>query len=145
VKLCTCCILMRLGKLGTPMARLRGATIHRCPHSHTMSYHTIPFHVIPYHTIPYHVIPYHHSKPVTGCLGSFLQNMKIISAGCNTGSLGSIFCGQVLQIFTVILSSNCNNTLTHSHLKHTIAHGMCMNASSSESQGIKKYPNVLFL
>jgi hypothetical protein len=87
---------------------------------HTMSYHTIPSHTIPYHTIPlipyhtipyhsthtipYHVIPYHHSNPVTGCLGSFSQNLKIISAGCNTGPLGSIFCGQVLQIFAVISS-----------------------------------------
>jgi len=49
--------------------------------------------------------PYHHSKPVTGCLGSFLQNMQIISAGCNTGPLGSIFCGQVLQVFADILSN----------------------------------------
>ena len=55
-----------------------------------MSYHTIK----PYHTIiPYHTIPYHHSKPVTRCLGSFFQDIKIISAGCNTGPLGSIFCG----------------------------------------------------
>jgi hypothetical protein len=30
--------------------------------------------------------------------------MKIISAGCNTGPLGSIFYGQVLQIFADILS-----------------------------------------
>jgi hypothetical protein len=87
---------------------------------HTISYHTIPSHLIPYHmipyhsthtipyhsthTIPYHVIPYHHSNPVTGCLGSFSQNLKIISAGGNTGPLGSIFCGQVLQIFAVISS-----------------------------------------
>ena len=49
--------------------------------------------------------PYHHSKPVTGCLGSFLKNMQIISAGCNTGPLGSIFCGQVLQVFAEILSN----------------------------------------
>src|SRR6201996_1642760 len=74
---------------------------------HTIPYHTIPFHtIIPYHTIPsYHTIPYHHSKPVTGCLGSFLQNMKIISAGCNTGPLGSIFCGLVLLISSDIVSS----------------------------------------
>ena len=83
---------------------------------HSTSYHTIPFHHIPYHptsyhtilphTIPYHLIPYHHSKPVTGWLGSFLQNMKLFSAGCNTGPLGSIFCGQVLQMSTIILSYN---------------------------------------
>jgi hypothetical protein len=30
--------------------------------------------------------------------------LKTISAGCNTGPLGSIFCGQVLQIFAFILS-----------------------------------------
>ena len=76
---------------------------------HSISYHTIqiqsnPIHTIPCHTIPYHDIPYHHSKPVTGCLGSFLQNMKIISAGCNTGPLGSIFCGLVLHISSDILS-----------------------------------------
>jgi hypothetical protein len=77
---------------------------------HSISYHSIPslaipYHIIPYHsthTIPYHVIPYHHSNPVTGCLGSFSQNLKIISAGCNSGPLGSIFYGQVLQIFAVI-------------------------------------------
>jgi hypothetical protein len=67
-------------------------------------FHLIPYHTIPFHLIPYHVIPYHHSKPVTGCLGSFSQNLKIISAGCNTGPWGSIFCGQVLQIFVVISS-----------------------------------------
>ena len=59
-----------------------------------------------YHTIiPYHTIPYHHSKPVTRCLGSFFQNMKIISVGCNTGPLGSIFCGLVLLISSDIVSS----------------------------------------
>jgi len=63
---------------------------------HTIPTHTIPYHTIPTHTIPYHDIPYHHSKPVTGCLGSFLQNIKNISAGCNTDPLGSIFCGLVL-------------------------------------------------
>jgi len=31
--------------------------------------------------------------------------MQIISAGCNTGPLGSIFCGQVLQVFADILSN----------------------------------------
>jgi hypothetical protein len=30
--------------------------------------------------------------------------MEIISAGCNTGPLGTIFCGQVLQVFADILS-----------------------------------------
>jgi hypothetical protein len=37
-----------------------------------------------------------------------------------------------------------NNTHTHKHLKHTIAHGTCTNASNSGSQGIRKYPNVLY-
>ena len=67
-------------------------------------FHIMPYHTIPFHLIPYHVIPSHHPKPVTGCLGPFLQYMKLISAGCNTGPLGSIFCGQVLQIFAVISS-----------------------------------------
>jgi hypothetical protein len=35
-------------------------------------------------------------------------------------------------------------THTHKHLKHTIAHGTCTNASNSGSQGIRKYPNVLY-
>jgi len=63
---------------------------------HTIPYHSTSYHTIPPHTIPYHVIPYHHSKPVTGCLGSFLQNIKNIPAGCNTDPLGSIFCGLVV-------------------------------------------------
>ena len=75
--------------------------------SHTIS---LPFqyHVTSYHTIgiieafQFQSKPYHHSKAVTGCLGSFFQNMKNISAGCNTGPLGSIFCGHALQIFTDI-------------------------------------------
>ena len=71
---------------------------------HTIPYHTIPYHTIPFHLMPYHTIPYHHSIAVTGCLGSFLQNMKIISPGCNTDPLGSIFCGLVLQISSDILS-----------------------------------------
>ena len=51
---------------------------------------------------PFQSRPYHHSKAVTGCLGFFLQNMKNISAGCNTGPLGSIFREHTLQIFTDI-------------------------------------------
>jgi len=62
----------------------------------TIPFQLIPYHTIPPHTIPYHVIPHHHSKPVTGCLGSVLQNIKNIYAGCNTDPLGSIFCGLVL-------------------------------------------------
>jgi len=58
--------------------------------------HLISYHSTSYHTIPFHVIPYHHLKPVTGCLGSFLQNIKKSSAGCNTDPLGSIFCGLVV-------------------------------------------------
>ena len=74
---------------------------------HSISYQTIQYHTIPPHTIPYHVIPYHHSKPVMGCWvsGVLLQNMKIISAGCSTGPLASIFCWQVPQIFVIILDS----------------------------------------
>ena len=76
--------------------------------------HTIPFsfqcHLTLYHTIgiikafQFQSKPYHHSKAVMGCLGSFFTKYKIISAGCNTCPLGSIFCGQVLQVFAVILS-----------------------------------------
>ena len=50
-------------------------------------------------TIPFDLIPYHQ-----GCLESFLLNMKNISTACNTCPLGSIFCGQVLQLLAVILS-----------------------------------------
>jgi hypothetical protein len=81
---------------------------------HLIPSHTIPFHLIPYHLIPYHIIPlipyhtisYHTIIPnlSQGVWGLFSQNLKIISAGCNTGLLGSIFCGQVLQIFAVISS-----------------------------------------
>ena len=75
--------------------------------SHTISL-SFQYHVTSYHTIgmieafQFQIKPYHHSKAVTGCLGSFFQNMKNISAGCNTGPLGSIFCGHTLQIFTDI-------------------------------------------
>ena len=67
---------------------------------HTIQPHTIPFDLIPYHTIsphtiPYHPILYHHSKAVTGCLGFFLQNMKIIPAGYKAHPLSSIFCGEL--------------------------------------------------
>jgi len=57
---------------------------------------------IPYHTTWYHTIPYHTIIPKLsqGVCGPFY----IISAGWNTGPLGSIFCGQVLQIFADILS-----------------------------------------
>ena len=81
------------------------------PHTilpHTIPYHTIPFHHIPYHptsyhtillhTIPYHTIPTHTIPSFQRCLGSFLQNKKIIPAGCKTGPLSSIFCGLVLHI-----------------------------------------------
>ena len=75
--------------------------------SHTISL-SFQYHVTSYHTIgmieafQFQRKPYHHSKAVTGCLGSFFQNMKNLSAGCNTGPLGSIFCGHALQIFTDI-------------------------------------------
>ena len=69
-----------------------GTPIPYPSHSNTKSPHT-------------NTKPYHHSKPVTGCLGSFLQNMQILSASCNTGPLGSIFFGQVLQVFADILSN----------------------------------------
>ena len=75
--------------------------------SHTISL-SFQFHVTSYHTIgiieafQFQSEPYHHSKAVTGYLGSFFQNMKNISPGCNTGQLGSIFCGHALQIFTDI-------------------------------------------
>ena len=65
-------------------------------HTKTML-HTIPYHTIPYHTIWPHTIP-------SGVSGVLLPNMKSISTGCNTCLLGFIFCGQVLQIFAVILS-----------------------------------------
>ena len=48
-------------------------------------------------TIPYHTIP-------LGVSGVLLPNIESISTGCNTCLLGFIFCGQVLQIFAVILS-----------------------------------------
>ena len=87
---------------------------HRYPKMDDWSAHAVPF-SFQYHLTSYHTIgiikafqfqskPYHHSKAVTGCLGSFFTKYKIISAGCNTCPLGSIFCGQVLQIFAVILS-----------------------------------------
>ena len=76
--------------------------------------HTISF-SFQYHVTSYHAIgiieashipskPYHHSKAVTGCLGSFFCKYEIISAGCNTGPLDSIFCGQVLEDFPDVLS-----------------------------------------
>ena len=77
--------------------------------SYTISL-SFQYHVTSYHTIGmieafhFQSKPYHHSKAVTGCLGSFVQNMKSISAGCNPGPLGSIFCGHTLQIFTDIWS-----------------------------------------
>ena len=85
-------IIMELGNLsGTPFQEWYDL--------HTNS-------IIPWYgnLIPYHTIPYHHSKPVTGCLGSFFRNMKIVSAGCNTGPLGSISCGAVLLISSDIVS-----------------------------------------
>ena len=69
---------------------------HTIPHLY--QYHVV-YHTMSPYTIPFDSIPYHQ-----GCLGSFLSNMKSIFAGCNTCPLGSIFCGQVLQIFAVILS-----------------------------------------
>ena len=75
--------------------------------SHTISL-SFQYHITSYHTIgiieafQFQSKAYHHSKAVTGCLGSFFQNMKNISAGCNTGPLGSIFCGHALQVFTDI-------------------------------------------
>ena len=64
--------------------------------SHTISL-SFQYYVISYHTVgiieafQFQSKPYHHSKVVTGCLGSFFQNMKNISLGCNTGLLGPIF------------------------------------------------------
>ena len=76
---------------------------HTIPHSY--QYHvTIPYqyHVtIPYQMVWCHFIPSYQSwHRVSGVL---FQNIKIISAGCNTGPLGAIFCGVVLQVFPEIL------------------------------------------
>ena len=70
--------------------------------SHTISL-SFQYHVTSYHTtgfieaLQFQSKPHHHTKAVTGCLGSFFKNMKNISAGCNTGPLGSIFCGHALR------------------------------------------------
>ena len=69
--------------------------------------HLIPYHVTLYHTISPHTIPCHLIPSFQSChrvSGVLLRNMKNISAGCNTGPLGTIFCGEVLQVFADILS-----------------------------------------
>jgi hypothetical protein len=67
-------------------------------HTNTMSPYTIP--CLLYHTMSLHAI-YQSCHRVSGVL---FENMEIISSGCNTGPLGTIFCGQVLQLFVDILS-----------------------------------------
>ena len=64
------------------------------------SYHTIGI-IETYHIPGQPIPPFHSCHRVSGVL---LRKYEIISAGCNTGPLGSIFCGQFLQIFTDILS-----------------------------------------
>ena len=88
-------------------------------HTYSMvSWDGTPYH-IPLFPIPCHLMPYNwndrgipHSrashtiiaKLSLGVWGSFLQNIRIISAGVSIGALGSILCGHVLQAFAGILS-----------------------------------------
>ena len=77
---------------------------------HTMSF-SFQYNATSYHTIAMIEAFYIPGQAISSyqrwCLGSFLQNMKIISAGGNTCSLDSIFGGQVLYFWCP--TDSCRN------------------------------------
>ena len=67
---------------------------HTIPHSY--QYH-VTYHTIPYHTIPYHLTSYHTVWGPFTKYEKYFYRLQYLSVGLH-------LCGQVLQIFAVILS-----------------------------------------